>query len=135
AQFGTIPDDTFLVAGNNDKITLKSLENTLRLLKSGSNSVELLTLTACETAEGDERSALGLAGVAIQAGVQSAIASLWPVSDQSTLQLILAFYDNLINSGVNKAEALREAQIQLIQAQSNPDINNQYSHPVYWSSF
>lgn len=135
AQFGTIPDDTFLVAGNNDKIALKSLENTLRLLESGSNSVELLTLTACETAEGDERSALGLAGVAIQAGVQSAIASLWPVSDQSTLQLILAFYDNLINSGVNKAEALREAQIQLIQAQSNPDINNQYSHPVYWSSF
>lgn len=135
AQFGTIPDDSFLVAGNNDKITLKSLENTLRLLESGSNSVELLTLTACETAEGDERSALGLAGVAIQAGVQSAIASLWPVSDQSTLQLILAFYDNLINSGVNKAEALREAQIQLIQAQSNPDINNQYSHPVYWSSF
>lgn len=135
AQFGTIPDDTFLVAGNNDKIAIKSLENTLRLLESGSNSVELLTLTACETAEGDERSALGLAGVAIQAGVQSAIASLWPVSDQSTLQLILAFYDNLINSGVNKAEALREAQIQLIQAQSNPDINNQYSHPVYWSSF
>ncbi|CCI21779.1 TPR repeat like (modular protein) [Microcystis aeruginosa PCC 9809] len=135
AQFGTIPDDTFLVAGNNDKIAIKSLENTLRLLESGSNSVELLTLTACETAEGDERSALGLAAVAIQAGVQSAIASLWPVSDQSTLQLILAFYDNLINSGVNKAEALREAQIQLIQAQSNPDINNQYSHPVYWSSF
>ncbi|MGK7945507.1 MAG: CHAT domain-containing protein [Microcystaceae cyanobacterium] len=131
AQFGTIPDDTFLVAGNNDRITLTNLENTLRQSKS----VELLTLTACETAEGDERSALGLAGVAIQAGVKSAVASLWPVSDQSTLQLISAFYEGLTDSGLSKAEALREAQIRLIQASQDPKINNQYSHPVYWSSF
>jgi CHAT domain-containing protein len=135
AQFGTIPDDTFLVAGNNDKITIINLENTLSLLKSGSNSVELLTLTACETAEGDERSALGLAGVAIQAGVKSAIASLWPVSDESTLQLISAFYANLIDSGVSKAEALRQAQIKLIKAKDHPEINDQYNNPVYWSSF
>lgn len=135
AQFGIIPDDTFLVTGNNDKMTIINLENSLNLLKSGSKSVELLTLTACETAEGDERSALGLAGVAIQAGVKSAIASLWPVSDESTLSLIAAFYDHLIESGVSKAEALRQAQIKLIKAKENPDINDQYSNPVYWSSF
>ncbi len=135
AQFGAIADDTFLVAGNNAKITINNLELILNRLREGSDTVELLTLTACETAEGNERSALGLAGVAIQAGVKSAIASLWSVSDESTLQLVSAFYENLVNSGVSKAEALRQAQIKLIQAKQYPEINNQYNNPFYWAAF
>lgn len=135
AQFGTIPQDTFIVSGNNQKITITDLEKTLRLLKDGSNSVELLSLTACQTAAGDDRSTLGLAGVAIQAGVKSAIASLWSVADESTVDLITAFYENLVNSKMSKAEALRQAQLKLIKAKNNPNINDQYDNPFYWSAF
>ncbi|WP_339376037.1 CHAT domain-containing protein [Calothrix sp. NIES-2098] len=135
AQFGTIAEDTFLVAGVNDKLTIKQLETTLRQVNSGSNSIELLTLTACQTAVGDDRATLGLAGIALQVGVKSALASLWSVNDDSTFNLISAFYDNFRNSGVSKAEALRQAQIRLINAKKIPEINDQYDNPAYWAPF
>lgn len=135
AQFGTTPEDTFLVAGNNQKITIKELEAALRQLNVGSNSVELLALSACQTAEGDDRAALGLAGVAVQAGVKSTLASLWSVSDESTLTLVKEFYDNIVKKGLSKAEALQEAQIKLIKAKESQEINAQYDHPYYWAPF
>lgn len=135
AQFGFIPEDTFLVAGNNNKIAINELETAFRQLSGGANSVDLLALTACQTAAGDERAALGLAGVAIQTGVQSALASLWSVPDDSTLALVTEFYKNLVNSGVNKAEALRTAQLKLIKAKESEEINDQYDNPAYWAPF
>lgn len=135
AQFGTISDDTFLVIGNNSKLTIKELEKALRQLSSDSKSVDLLVLTACQTAEGDERSSLGLAGVAVQAGVKSVLASLWSIPDNSTLELITAFYQNLAQPNVSKAEALRTAQIALIKAKQNDKINDQYDNPAYWAPF
>ncbi|GAB1545175.1 hypothetical protein NUACC21_78510 [Scytonema sp. NUACC21] len=134
AQFGTIPEDTFIVTGNNDKITINELETQLRQVNGGSRAVELLALTACETALGDERSALGLAGIAVQAGVRSALATLWSVSDESTLKLITEFYDGL-KSGMSKAQALSTAQRKLIQAKKIEDINDQYDNPAYWAPF
>ncbi|MEH2067477.1 MAG: CHAT domain-containing protein [Nostoc sp.] len=135
AQFGTIAEDTFLVAGNNSKLTIKQLESDLQRVNSGSNSVELLTLTACQTAVGDDRATLGLAGVALQVGVKSALATLWSVNDESTFDLISAFYTNLRNLGVSKAEALRQAQIKLINAKKIQEINDQYDNPAYWAPF
>lgn len=64
-----------------------------------------------------------------------AIASLWFIPDQSTLDLITEFYLNLVKLGLSKAEALQQAQIKLIHAQEFANINNQYDNPVYWSSF
>jgi CHAT domain-containing protein len=128
AQFGTIPSDTFIVTGNNDKLTIDQLEEALRQTNSQSDAaVELLTLSACQTAFGDERSALGLAGVAIQAGVRSAVASLWSVDDKSTSILITEFYRQL-KTGMSKAEALRAAQLKLIE-------DKEYDKPYYWSPF
>lgn len=135
AQFGTIPDDTFLVIGNNNKLTIKELEKVLRQLGGDSQTIELLALTACQTAEGDDRSSLGLAGVAVQAGVKSVLASLWSIPDESTLELITNFYQNLAKNNVTKAEALREAQIALIRAKQNDQINDQYDNPTYWAPF
>jgi CHAT domain-containing protein len=135
AQFGVIPEDTFLVAGNNQKLTINDLEKLLRQAGNISNSVELLALTACETATGDERATLGLAGVALQAGAKSALASLWTVYDESTADLIAEFYEQLRNSGMSKAQALQAAQIKLINAKRIPDINDRYTHPYYWSGF
>lgn len=135
AQFGIIPEDTFLVIGKNQKLTINDLEKSLRKFGDGINSVDLLTLSACQTAAGDERATLGLAGVALQAGVKSALASLWSVDDESTSILIKEFYQNL-RAGKSKAQALRQAQIALIR---NPnkisEIQEKYKKPYYWSPF
>ncbi len=134
AQFGTIAENTFLVAGNNNKLTIKQLETALRGVYGSSNSVELLTLTACQTAVGDDRATLGLAGVALQVGVKSALATLWSVNDESTFDLISEFYTNL-SKGMSKAEALRQAQIRLINAKKIPGVNKQYANPAHWAPF
>ncbi|MEM6400035.1 MAG: CHAT domain-containing protein [Cyanobacteria bacterium P01_D01_bin.116] len=135
AQFGTIPTDTFIVTGNNQKLTINQLEKALRQTNNQSDTaVELLTLSACETAFGDERAALGLAGVAVQAGVRSALASLWTVDDESTSILIAEFYRQL-KTGMSKAQALQAAQVKLIQADKDKGINSEYNNPYYWSPF
>ena len=80
------------------------------------SALELLVLSACETAEGDERAALGLAGLAIKAGARSALGTLWSVNDEAAGLLVVEFYRQLRNnSGVSKAEALRQAQLAMLQ--------------------
>ena len=136
AQFGVIPEDTFIVAGNNKKITISELENSLQNLNSPSDSVELLALTACQTAVGDDRATLGLAGVALQVGVKSAIASLWNVQDLSTSRLVKEFYQNYAKEGMSVAAALQKAQIKMINAKKLPKsegMNVDDDNPVYWA--
>ncbi|MEQ9548328.1 MAG: CHAT domain-containing protein [Coleofasciculus sp. G3-WIS-01] len=134
-QFSAVPEDTFLVTGNNNKLTLKDLETTIRQVSQGADAVDLLALTACQTAVGDERATLGLAGIAVQAGAKTALASLWFIPDASTKTLITEYYHNWSNPGISKAQALSRAQRKLIQAQNSPEINNQYAHPAYWAPF
>ncbi|MEB3217813.1 MAG: DUF2225 domain-containing protein [Nostocales cyanobacterium 94392] len=135
AQFGIIPEDTFLVIGNNQKLTMTDLEQILRQFGGGSNTIDLLTLSACQTAAGDERATLGLAGIALQAGVNSALASLWSVDDQSTSILVKEFYQNL-ESGKSKVQALQQAQLSLIHNQNKiSEIKEEYKKPYYWSPF
>ena len=90
--------------------------------------LELLVLSACETARGDERAALGLSGIAIKAGARSAIGSLWQVSDQATADLLVGFYEALRQPGTSRAAALQSAQLALLR-------QPQYRHPAYWSGF
>lgn len=90
--------------------------------------LELLVLSACETAIGDERAVLGLAGVAVQSGARSAVASLWKVHDEATMRLFARFYDELGRPGVTRAEALRRAQTALL-------AEPRFRHPVFWSAF
>ncbi len=136
AQFGVIPEDTFIVTGNNEKITISELENSLQNLNSPSDSVELLALTACQTAVGDDRATLGLAGVALQVGVKSAIASLWSIGDASTSRLVEEFYQNYAKEGMSVATALQKAQIKMINAKKlseSEGINIDYDNPAYWA--
>lgn len=130
-QFGIDPENTFLITGDRQKLSLPSLEGLIRNATAG-DTIELLTLTACQTAIGDDRAALGLAGVAIQAGVKSALASLWFVDDAATAQLATQFYANLQNTRMSKAEALQAAQISLIKAGISA---NQPTHPAFWAAF
>jgi len=126
-QFSSNPSDTFLLTFDG-KLTIDRLREAISAGKLREEPLELLTLSACQTAAGDERSALGLAGVAIRAGARSALASLWFVNDESTSQLILAFYGQLAKAGTTKAEAMRRAQLLLLKEE-------RYAHPAYWAPF
>jgi CHAT domain-containing protein len=117
---------SFLLA-HDDLITMDELEDTIGSQRFSDRPVDLLVLSACRTAVGDERAALGLAGVAVKAGARSALASLWAVNDESTALLIGEFYRELA-SGASKAAALRGAQLALLN-------DTRYSHPAYWAPF
>ncbi|MGB3403135.1 MAG: CHAT domain-containing protein [Microcoleaceae cyanobacterium] len=126
----------------------------LRNLKLNQPPVELLVLSACTTAVGDEKAELGFAGLAVQAGVKSALASLWYVSDAGTLGLMTTFYQALLNAPI-KAEALRQAQLAMLKGEVRLDngqlVHNNtpielpreiaqrgdvnLSHPFYWAGF
>lgn len=127
----------------------------LRQLSWNNPPVELLVLSACRTALGNDDAELGFAGFAVQAGVKSALASLWYVSDEGTLGLMTEFYRRLQTAPI-KAEALRQAQIAMARREvrfeagrlrdaSGQDIplpptlaqlsNPNLSHPYYWAAF
>jgi filamentous hemagglutinin family protein len=127
----------------------------VRNVKWNDPPVQLLVLSACRTALGDKQVELGFAGLAIQAGVQSALASLWYVSDQGTLGLMTEFYEQLKTAPI-RAEALRRAQISMIKGEvivNNNELEGigptgislppelrqsgkiNFSHPYYWSGF
>ncbi|WP_414577924.1 CHAT domain-containing protein [Anabaena sp. CCY 9402-a] len=128
-QFSSRPEDTFILA-NDGSINVLQFDNLLRS-QSDTNTqiIELLVLSACQTATGDNRATLGLAGAAIKAGARSTVASLWHIDDQSTAILIGEFYNELVNSKVTKAEALRRAQVKLLTKYPN------YSRPAYWAAY
>jgi CHAT domain-containing protein len=127
AQIHSDPRQSFLLTYD-DKITLDELESFVRTGQFRDQPVELMVLSACETAEGDERAALGLAGVAIKAGARSVMASLWSVNDASTAKLVPLFFENLKNPNLSKAQALQRAQQQLL-------ADAEYQHPFYWAAF
>jgi len=126
-EFGPSPQETFVLT-HDGRITLDQLEAQLGGTTYRDQPVELLTLSACQTAAGDDRAALGLAGVAVKAGARSALATLWSVNDAASARLVNTFYNNLGQSGMNKAAALREAQKALM-------ADRRYRHPYYWSPF
>ncbi|MBW4621671.1 MAG: CHAT domain-containing protein [Cyanosarcina radialis HA8281-LM2] len=131
-KFGLDSQDTYLVTGKqtdkyNEKLTMNRLYQILQTSKQ-EKPPELLTLTACETAVGSDRDALGLAGISIQAGAKSAIASLWQVDDRATAEVIGQFYQNL-RRGMSRAKALRSAQKSWLQAHRGAT-----NHPGYWAA-
>ena len=125
-QFSSDPLRTFLLAWN-QPINVRELDRILRTKLNREPILELLVLSACQTAKGDPRSSLGIAGIANQAGARSTLASLWLVEDESTTVLMDQFYQGL-KAGQSKAEAIRQAQLNLMQ-------NPQYQHPFYWAPF
>jgi CHAT domain-containing protein len=128
AHFSDNYRESFILAYN-QKILIDELENLIGLARFRDDPIELLMLSACETAAGDERAALGLAGVAVKAGARSAIGSLWSIADEPAYELVAKFYYNLKHRpGCSKAEALRLAQIDLLKS-------NMYAHPRHWSGF
>ena len=133
-EFSSQLKDTFILAWDG-KIKANELKEVLQSTEElqGNNfreltPIELLVLSACETATGDRRAALGLAGMAVRSGARSTVASLWRVDDESTSILMVNFYQQLIdNPSISKAEALRRAQ-ELV-------FRKYQEHPFYWAPY
>jgi CHAT domain-containing protein len=109
-------------------MSLNRLEQFIKLSRFRNNPVELLFLSACKTAAGDDKAALGLAGIAVKSGARSVVATLWPANDAAAAELVRVFYTELGKDGVSKAEALRRAQVALLSGQ-------QFEHPQMWAPF
>jgi CHAT domain-containing protein len=124
-QFSSQADQTFILAWD-QPLTIDRFSTLLQARDQQINELELLVLSACETAIGDSRAALGLAGIAVQSGARSTLASLWLIDDESTPLLMNQFYQKL-KAGQSKAAALRQAQLSLLQGE--------YRHPRFWSAF
>jgi CHAT domain-containing protein len=126
-KFSTSANDSFLLTFD-EKLTMSSLDQLIGLFRFRENPLELLTLSACQTGVGDDRAALGLAGVAIKAGARSALATLWFINDEASAELVSEFYRQLRNPKLSKAQALQLAQQKLLS-------DRVYEHPAYWSPF
>jgi CHAT domain-containing protein/tetratricopeptide (TPR) repeat protein len=145
-------EDSFLLLGDGSHLTVKDIRAEGGLFRG----VELLTLSACNTAMGEERKdgreVDGLGEYAQNQGARAVMATLWPVADVSTAELMAAFY-RLKEQRLSKAEALRQAQLTLLKGSAPPQNtgsvrgitlppgttvrsqNAGYSHPFYWAPF
>lgn len=126
-QFGHDLSDTFLLTYD-QKLTIDQLNDFVGMFRFRQTPLELLTLSACQTASGDDQAALGLAGVAVRAGARSAVATLWYINDEASSKMIDTFYHKLKENGTSKANALRQAKLALME-------ERRYRHPAYWSPF
>ncbi len=145
-----LPEDSFILFGNGDRITLRNIHDTWFL-----TNVDLIVLSACDTGLGgilgNGEEILGFGYLMQNAGARAAVASLWSVNDGGTQALMNVFYTKLKQGNLTKAEALRQAQIALINSSKNPvgkqrgdsivieplasNLGDKLSHPYYWAPF
>jgi CHAT domain-containing protein len=143
--------DSFLLMGDGNPLSLDTIRDYTF------SNVDLLTLSACETAVGGGKDANGreVEGFGVQAqeqGAKAVIATLWPVADQSTgqfMQLLYGFRQK--NPGMTKAKAMQKAQVAFIEGhvkQSLTEVSrgairpgavkaavSTTDHPYYWAPF
>jgi CHAT domain-containing protein len=129
-QFSSKPEATFILTWDR-LLKINELDNLLKN-DTGSNAsaIELLVLSACETAYGDNRATLGLAGIAVRAGVRSTLATLWSVDDRAISELMSEFYQQIANTNLTKAEALRRAQLSLWNKK-----DRDWHRPYFWAAY
>ena len=125
--FGGTAASSYVLA-HDDLLTLDTLQSLLSADEFRKNPIELLSLSACETAEGDERSPLGLSGAALKARAKSVLGTLWPVEDTAARKVMEVFYGGLVNTRASKAQALRQSQVDLLRSP-------EYAHPMFWAPF
>lgn len=126
-QFGSNPEETFILTWD-QQLNIRQLQQLLqKKLPDTATELELLVLSACETATGDPKAPLGLAGMAVRAGARSTLATLWAVNDGVTAQFMDQFYRHLADN-MTRAEALRQTQLWLLQSR-------RHQHPLYWSPY
>jgi len=125
--FGGSAQDSFIMTYD-ELLTLSDLQTLLQSQDYRQTPIELLSLSACETAEGNERSPLGISGAAMKARAKSVLGTLWPVADEAARSVMEGFYTDLETGHYTKAEALRAAQLDLLHQSDT-------AHPFYWAPF
>ena len=129
--FSSSAAESFLMA-HDGLLTIDSLQQLLRSERLRRRPIELLALSACQTAEGDDRAPLGLSGAALKARAGAALGTLWPVADEAATQLMTGFYAGLSatpgHPPPTKAHALQSAQRRLL-------AEPRFRHPYYWAAF
>jgi len=126
-HFGHSSEKSFISIYQDD-LTLDNLKSLLDVYRFRNQQLDLLTLSACETAKGDEQVAMGLAGIALKTGVKSVLATLWSVHDEVAHKVIKNFFEQWILSGISKAKAMQEIKKKLI---SSDELN----HPYFWCPY
>lgn len=128
AEFGASPEDTFILTWEG-KLSIQAMASLLRSRSRASEvPIDLLVLSACETATGNSRAVLGIAGMAIRSGVRSTLAGLWSLDDQAAAAFMGHFYQALAQPNTTKASAFRQAQLALMK-------NPKFRAPYFWSPF
>lgn len=125
-QFSSDPTQTFLLAWDRP-LNVKDISGVLEAGNGG--GLELLFLSACQSAKGDSRSLLGLAGLSAQSGAKNTIASLWSADATASVLLSREFYEARSNQA-STAKSLQNAQLALLRTPSSP-----YSHPYFWANY
>lgn len=126
--FSSDPENTFIVAYK-ELIKTKDLNNLIQNgSKKGAAPLELIVLSACETAQGDNRAVLGLAGIAARTGARSVISTLWTAQDEPNTQFMIRFYKELSMPGITKSQAVLNAQKALKDEYG-------YDTPYYWANY
>jgi CHAT domain-containing protein/flagellar biosynthesis chaperone FliJ len=149
------PENSFLLSGTGEELKIDQIQTLQNYMKD----THLVVLSACETALGGvDADGIEMSGISfyfLTNGAKAVIASLWLVNDASTSQLMQQFYQNLSTGKMTKAQALREAQIAMIQdskiqsgdvnrssvnytpgqSRNSESISHNLSHPYYWSPF
>ncbi len=125
--FGGTAESSFILAYD-DVIGINQLQTLLESEHVQQQRIELLSLSACETADGNERAPLGIAGAAIRARAKTVLGTLWSVDDNAARQVMEGFYAGITKGKLDKASALQQAQMTLRQ-------NPQFAHPFYWAPF
>ncbi len=122
-------DEAFVLT-HDGRISMDALSDALAVFRDRAQPLEILVLSACETAAGDEEAALGLAGIAVQSGARSAIGTLWVVNDSAASEVAERFYRGVFDplAPRSRAAALAEAQRALLE-------RPRYRHPAYWAPF
>ena len=127
-QFSSKREETFLLTWGG-RINVNEMSELLHNRQTKqSQGLDLLVLSACDTASGDDRAVLGLAGFAVRSGARSTIATLWPVKDKAASLLMTEFYKQLKQPGATKAQALQRAQVNLLS-------KTDFKDPFFWSAF
>jgi CHAT domain-containing protein len=127
-NFSSKASETFILTWDG-RIQINEFDSLLQKNQQNQQRVvELLVLSACETATGDKRAALGLAGIAVRAGARSTLATLWAINDEATASFMGKFYQELTHTQQTKAEALRKSQLAILK-------DPYYEHPIYWAPY
>ncbi|MEO0647563.1 MAG: CHAT domain-containing protein [Cyanobacteria bacterium J06650_10] len=126
--FSSDPQETYIVAYN-EQIVAQALNNLIQLgSQNGVQPLELLVLSACETAQGDSRAVLGLAGLAARTGTRSVLSTLWIAQDTPNTDFMTHFYEKLSQPNMTIAQSVRQAQLALMNEDG-------YTTPYIWSNY